>query len=523
MMRKNRHILISFFSVLLFYLPMSCSSPSSPTTSYYVSTSGNDASSGTSKEPFKTIARVNSLKLKPGDTVLFKGGETFDGTLSLVLQGTAEMPVVISSYEEGTATLHGGDKEAVIISGRYFKLHNIHAKGNGRKTGNTTNGISLVEAFHGLVENCKAEGFQKSGLDLYNCQHVVVKKVHAFDNGFGGINVGGADRTKSKNILIQDCNAENNPGDPTNLDNHSGNGILVGLSDSVTVDHCTATNNGWDMPRIGNGPVGIWAYESSHLIIQYCISYRNRTAKGAKDGGGFDLDGGVTHSIIQYCLSYENEGAGYGLFQYAGASLWYNNIVRYCLSINDATATEGSGGIFMWNGAADSTQLADCLVHNNVVYSTYAPAIEFEPNSLNKNFSFYNNIFIGTGEIIHGPTSGERFNGNIWWNAEGEIKFRGYKTLEAWSRATGQEKLKGEITGRQIDPMLMGPFVTDLTDPYKLQSLTGYTLKNGSPILDSGLDLPDFFKIPLARVDLFGTPLPQSKNREPGVYEQPEK
>lgn len=316
MKRKTDHLLFSICSILLLYLPMCCSSPSSgTTTSYYVSTSGNDANPGTSKEPFKTIAKINSLKLKPGDTVFFKGGETFDGTLSLLIQGTPEKPMVISSYEEGTATIQGGNKEAIIISGSYFKLHNIHAKGNGRKSGNTTNGISLAEARHGLVENCQAEGFQKSGLDLYNCQHIDVKKVHAFNNGFSGINIGGVDREKSKNILIQDCKAENNPGDPTNLDNHSGNGILVGWSDSVTVDHCTATNNGWDMPRIGNGPVGIWAYESSHLLIQYCISYRNRTANGAKDGGGFDLDGGLTHSIIQYCLSYENEGAGYGLFQ----------------------------------------------------------------------------------------------------------------------------------------------------------------------------------------------------------------
>jgi len=44
----------------------------------------------------------------------------------------------------------------------------------------------------------------------------------------------------------------------------------------------------------------------------YFISFRNRTAKGAEDGGGFDLDGGVTHSEIAFCLSYENEGSGFG-------------------------------------------------------------------------------------------------------------------------------------------------------------------------------------------------------------------
>ena len=86
------------------------------------------------------------------------------------------------------------------------------------------------------------------------------------------------------------------------------------------------------MPRIGNGPVGIWADEASNVTIQYCISHPINTAKGAKDGGGFDFDGGITNSIIQYCLSYENQGAGYGLFQYAGASPWHNNVSGIALA-----------------------------------------------------------------------------------------------------------------------------------------------------------------------------------------------
>ena len=229
-----------------------------------------------------------------------------------------------------------------------------------------------------LVEQVRAEGFQKSGVDLYDCKNMTLRKILVIDNGFCGINVIGSARNLSGNIMIQDCKAENNPGDPTNLDNHSGNGILVGVSDSVVIDHCSATNNGWDMPRQGNGPVGIWTWESDHVTIQYCISYRNKTSRNAKDGGGFDLDGGVTNSVIQYCLSYENQGAGYGLFQYAGASDWSNNVIRYCVSINDAQKTEGAGSFFIWNGSNDSHQLANCMIYNNVLYNSFAPIISFE-------------------------------------------------------------------------------------------------------------------------------------------------
>ena len=406
-------LLSAFTGIIISLSQISCTHA---TNAHYVSQAGNDNNPGTKDKPLKSLQKINTIKFKPGDKIYLNGNETFSGTLLLTVNGSTDEPVIISSYGNGNATIDGGNEEAINIRGSHFQLNNINTKGAGRKTGSTTNGISLVEASHATVENIKTEGFRKSGIELNSCKNIDIKNVYAADNGFCGIYITGSKEKRSKNILVKDCKAENNPGDPINLDNHSGNGILAGWSDSVVIDHCTATGNGWDMPRIGNGPVGIWVYESNYVTIQYCISYRNKTAKGAKDGGGFDLDGGVTNSVIQYCLSYENEGAGYGLFQYAGASLWHNNIVRYCLSINDGVTTEGTGSIFIWNGSDDSVQLSDCIVHNNLVYSRHAPAVQFEQMSRNKNFSFYNNIFIGTGQIVNGPASGEKFRGNVWWN-----------------------------------------------------------------------------------------------------------
>jgi hypothetical protein len=516
MKKQIRLSLLHFIGVIfLLQLLLGCSDPG-----YYVSVDGNDENPGTRKKPIKTIAKVNSLILKPGDAIFFKGGETFEGTLSLSLPGNPADCVKISSYGEGKAIINGGNQTAVRIRGRYFRLERIHAIGSGRKSGNVTNGVTLMEAQHGVVENIETEGFQKSGLELLSCRNIRVEDVLAIRNGFSGIHVIGTDRTRSGNIVIKDSRAEDNPGDPTNLEDHSGNGILVARSDSVLVDHCVATKNGWDMPRVGNGPVGIWAYESSHIIFQYCISYGNRTSKGSKDGGGFDFDGGISNSIMQYCLSYNNEGAGYGLFQYAGASLWYNNVVRYCLSINDATTTEGSGGIFMWNGTEDSVQLADCHIHNNLVYTIQAPAVRFEPSSLNKNFRLYNNIFIGKSAIIDGPTSGEKFFGNVWWNDDGAtINFRGYHALSEWSRATGQEMIGAELIGRQIDPLLKGPLKTHVTDPYELHTLLGYTLSDRSPVIDTGVDTDPLPDIPSVKRDFFGTQVPQGSSPDPGIHE----
>jgi hypothetical protein len=488
---------------------------------YYVSQKGDDNNPGTKTRPFKSLQKLSSIELQPGAGIYLKGGEVFTGTLELTVNGAPGNPIVISSYDNtnGNAVIDGGNKEAVVLKANYFELKNINVKGTGRKDGNSTNGITLSASSYGIIGNIRAEGFQKSGIEINSSKNIELKNIYAANNGFCGIYITGSKEKRTKNIIIRDCGAENNPGDPTNLNNHSGNGILAGWSDSVMIDHCTATDNGWDMPRMGNGPVGIWAYESDHVTIQYCISYRNRTAKGAKDGGGFDLDGGVTNSVIQYCLSYENEGAGYGLFQYAGASLWHHDTVRYCISINDAKTTGGSGGIFVWNGADDSVQLADFSAYNNVIYSEYAPAIRFEPMSRNKNFSFYNNIFIGSGEVINGPSSGEKFIGNVWWNTGKEITFRSYKNMNEWAEATGQEKWNGKVIGKQINPLLNGPFISHLADPYKLNSLTGYTLKTDTPIKNTGLDLKALFGIPFLPHDFFGNPVPQGSYPEPGIHE----
>ncbi len=482
---------------------------------------GDDKSKGDVKNPVKTIARLNELLQGKVTNVYISGGQVYDGTLIITNKsGSDADPISVSSVGEARAIINGGNGEAIRIENcRNIRVSNIDIKGNGRKTGNVSNGFSLVNSTNCIVEYIRTEGFQKSGLELFDCRNIQVKKVLASDNGFCGINVMGSGLKRSGNILIRDCMAENNPGDPTILDNHSGNGILVGVSDSVIIDHCTATNNGWDMPRLGNGPVGIWTWQSDHVTIQYCISYRNKTSTGASDGGGFDLDGGVTNSIIQYCLSYENQGAGYGLFQYPGASDWSNNIVRYCISYNDARTTKGAGSIFIWNGSNISSQLTSCMIYNNVFYNSVAPVISFENASAHKNFMFCNNIFLCDSNFFSGINSGSSFLANVWWSPKGTINLMEFRNLADWAEATGQEMLKGQIRGIQADPRFSGPLNPNITDPYKLNTLRRYILRPDSPLKDKGIDIKSISDKDLPAADFYGNPVPQGIATEAGISE----
>lgn len=407
----------SFYSLLIFLLMLSgCTFQKSAHNSIYIDARyGNDSDAGTFRKPIKTISELNRrLQEKPAN-VYFSGNQAFEGSLVLNnLHGSEDSPIRISSPGRKRSKINGGNNEAIRITDcSYVIVSDLMLRGNGRKDGNTANGLSLKNTVNSKLFNIRAEGFQKSGVNLYNCRNIEVKDVKAFNNGFSGINVMGSSRDSSRSISIRGCSAENNPGDPTKLDNHSGNGILVGVSDSVLIERCIATNNGWDMPRKGNGPVGIWAWESSNVRIQYCVSYNNKTSKDAKDGGGFDLDGGMSNSIIQYCISFGNEGAGYGLFQYPGASPWHDNKVRYCISLKDATTTEGAGAIFVWNGSKDPEQLSGCEIKSNLIINSRKPLISYENESKHINFNFSGNLFIGPHRIT-GSDSGSVFRKNYW-------------------------------------------------------------------------------------------------------------
>lgn len=362
---------------------------------YYISVSGNDENSGTKERPWKTIGRLNLAQLGPGDTVYFAGGETFSGTIVVDSgdRGSPGRPVVITSAGDAVAAIHSGDVSAIVVNATSnITVANLSLRGNGRNGGNHEDGLKVINSTEIRIDSLDIGEYQKSGLLIHSSSDVRATRVSAHDNGFAGIHVNGGDsKDGCKNIYIGYCRADNNPGDPTNFTNHSGNGILAGFSRNVLIEHSSATNNGWDMPRQGNGPVGIWTYESDSVIIQHCVSYRNKTSRGSADGGGFDLDGGVTNSIIQYCRSYENEGSGYGIFQYEGASPWHNNIVRHCVSENDGTGTHAKAGVFIWNSSRDSAQFSNLRFYNNKIINRNGACILYDAYSEHADFRFYDN------------------------------------------------------------------------------------------------------------------------------------
>ena len=189
--------------------------------------------------------------------------------------------------------------------------------------------------------------------------------------------------------------------------------------------------------------MGIWAYAAHNVLIQFCVSHHNQSP--GLDGGGFDFDGGVTHSIMQYNYTHDNEGAGFGLFQYPGASPWTNNVIRYNVSQNDGIRN-GRCGIAVWSA---SPGMSDCDIYNNTIYNDLegGHAVVFMAGDW-AGMRFRNNIFVSKGNQIEGDSKKGQFQGNIYWGIAGSgFSVDEYSDLTIWAAATGQEKLNDKIVG----------------------------------------------------------------------------
>lgn len=441
-----------------------------PATYFIDPISGSDLRDGSSSgQAWRSLERV-SPQLRSGDTILVRAKSTLRGHISLEnLKG-----ITITSYGKGEATLDGYAGSAITLSNcKDARIERLNVVGAGRLK-NDGVGIAVVDCQETTVADVKVSGFRLGGVEIRGGANVRLERVTAQENGAAGIQISSVER-RARNIVITDCRALNNPGDPKNLTNHSGNGIVVGGVDGCEIAYCEAANNGWDMPRQGNGPVGIWAWNASRITIHHCISHHNKSP--GMDGGGFDFDGGVTDSVMHHNLSFSNAGAGYLLCQFEGASLWKGNTIRDNVSFEDGSQNTQSGiALYLPDGMVN---MSDFLVEHNVIVNSKlaVSTIGDVPGG-----TYRRNVFISGGEIFKlSWKSGGFFNSkierNLAWGLGLAAPILGndspLQTPSAWRASLGTV----------ADPILRLPKSSTAlpTDPRKLSRMEWFRPLPDSP------------------------------------------
>jgi hypothetical protein len=388
------------------------------------------------------------------------------------------------------------------------------------------------------VQDVEVSGFGGWGISIggwngrSGFRDLQVLRAELHHNARGGLITYAFEPRVNRDLLVSGCTAHDNPG-ITGLGSNSGHGLVVGSTVGGRIERCLAYANGsrCDAPE---GPVGIWTYDSSQIVIEHNESYANRTA-GPADGGGFDLDQNVSDSQLQYNYSHDNDGAGLLLSQTPDTPDHSGNVVRYNISENDGRRN-GYGAIHVWG------RIRNAEIYNNTVYvsagpSTAPPAVAVRnlgiPDRAVESVHLRNNLLLTAGLPLVQVADAQLANGsdlllqgNSYWDQLGSLRLiwgaSEYSSLTEWRGSAGQERIGAIDVGLELDPLLVAPGAGGtIGDPYQLDTLSAYQLRSGSALVDQSLDLAALFGVDPGPMDFWGGATPQGPGYDVGAHELP--
>ncbi|HTL30847.1 MAG TPA: right-handed parallel beta-helix repeat-containing protein, partial [Tepidisphaeraceae bacterium] len=474
--------------------------------------------------------------------ILLQAGATFSGKMAFGSddKGTSAAPIKIAVY---------GGKRAFINAGAATGIYAQNTAGisiaNLTLYTTSTSQVDGISFYNNLTNNSKLSTIRIDNCEVYGFQHGIAIGGGAGTSGFNDVRITNSAlhdnhnsglftyspaRNVHTNVYVGHVLAYNNMGNPYDSSvGVTGHGITLGSVSGATVERCVAHDNG----KLGDGGAGIWTYDSTKVLIQYCESYRNKT-NYMHDGDGFDLDRNVSSSTIQYCYSHDNDGGGFMLCNRDNNTLHTGNVIRYNVSQNDARKN-GYGGIHMWG------RVRNAEVFNNTVYMNQAPsgthaAVRIHNLSIESQCVEYvylrNNIFVTSGapalvSVTAPQLAGAielRFQGNTYFSQTKSARFlwgnSTYTTIKQFRAFAGQEVIKSNGVGFSGDPLLAsagGGGTIGNAD--NLASLTAYRLQSNSPCINTGLNLQRIWLISTGSHDFWDTALPQGGAYDVGACE----
>lgn len=500
---------------------------------YFFSAAGSDANNGrTVNTPKQTLAAFNALTLLPGDTVSFRGGDTFAGTATIPSSGSILAPVTITSYGVGNATIAPAANTVGItsIDKSYVTVSNLSVTNSGTTAANAIWLFASTVACQNLiVQNCTVTGSADSGIFIsasatagasINNPQILYCTANGCCTGAisfnAGIRITGGSGQQNAganynctNLVIRGCSANNNLG-ANGTSSWCGSGIQIQRTNGFLVELNNASGNG-GLCNNTAGPTGIWGGMISNGVFQDNISRTTGTA-GA-DGGGYDIDGGCDHVIMQRNISIGNAGYGFLIFPYDDVkfSSNNNNILRYNISYND---TAGALRLTSGGTTAGSGQIYGNKFH--VVNA--ATCIKLEPGSAPITYTIANNditsAHAGTTDMISttsNPSSCLFFGNNYYTPNTFRITWNGvtYASVALWRAAFPTQET---IAGADTSHSLVGTYISASGTPFirgtnALSAAETMRPDESSPLLNVGVDLFTNFGINPGSTDYFGSTL----------------
>lgn len=477
-------------AALAFVVPGAAASPAQQASAgrtYYVDCgSGSDTAAGTTAQTaWRTLAHVNTITFRPGDSILLRRGTTCNGVLSPQGSGTAASPIVVSAYGPGArpAIAAGGARAAVFLNNvQGWEIRHLDISDTTTADGTPRTGIYVLltnfgTGSHYVIDDVNVHdvtGCDCTGPDTDDSGGIVFKAAgSSVPTGFDGIQVTGSTvsgvdgygiATASQWSLRSLFPGGENTFVPishvlisgNNLSNLGGDGIVVQNGASPLIQYNQV--NGFGLrPTIVHA--GIWAWNSDHPVMQF-----NNVSHGSPYAMAFDVDGADSNVVYQYNYSHDN-GAGFILFCAVAGMQTNGATIRYNISQNDLDSAPGT---VITNACEDPE--TNVSFYNNVIYTTVAPALI--TNYGGTAISFSNNIFVG-------PAAGGTISDQL-----GVFSHNVYENITSVPA--------GDTAAVTADPRFTSPG----------SGVLGYLLACGSPAVGAGVVVAgnggrDFFGLPV--------------------------
>ncbi|AZQ64745.1 T9SS type A sorting domain-containing protein [Flammeovirga pectinis] len=503
---------------------------------YYVSADGNDSNSGSIDSPWKTLTKATEAVktvakgglLNPGDKLLFRKGDTFEGQFVILCSGTESKPIEIGSYGTGELPIISGSGniatgdfiEAIKMTNTsYITLDGIWVKNDRQNMGNITWGTNtsygikvIANKWGGISKGLTFRNLKITdvfGINMIDYQGLFTLDYYSakgifFDSDRDDITVTPTNEVGIDDVLIENCYfynlgstaisirhlsnlaSYNNPIDEEerNLNfvvrnNHfeklGGDGVVLASVCNSIVEKNTFVDLGWGNHQsstdryFGRGE-GCWIWDSRNVIVQYNKQLRAR-GFGDTYGSAGHIDFYCKNAIYQYNYSEDTEG---GFVEILGDCV--NSTFRYNVSKNDGFRDHHGYSIWVsgYVGSDKTPIRSDSnFVYNNTVLLNNS-ACKPDISIYAKNTFIYNNIFkvvdgaaIGADEVMIDIANGSDLvvSNNLFY---GNVA-SGFTNLD-----------NNKITGQ--DPLFVDESASDIE---------GFQLQEGSPAVDNGTAFPE--------------------------------
>jgi len=402
-------------------------------TNYFISSSGgSDSSDGLSKEtPWETLEKINTTELFPGDSILFKTGDTFNGQFVVNGSGSDAYPIVVSSYGNGKkpiidgANVEGGAHlTSILINNQEYieieKLELVNERMVSRSgvSDNLAYGVYVLNNGNKTMRNLKFRNLTIRNIYAVTIEGVPFNSIKVAAIGFKTEKNTEAGKEKHiRDVLVEDCYVERTSRYGIHT-GHGGGDEGIG-NDSINRNmnlvfrnnhfyqtggscitpgrsyNCLLENNIFDYPgsgvdpRMANRGSGAWFWSCRNVIAQFNKSYHVR---GHGDSYGMHIDFGNENVILQYNYSEDSEG---GFVEILGKNI--NSTYRFNVSVNDGFRDNKGNSIWLSDFAGTNNRISSDsnYVYNNTIYAD--AGITPDISIVGKNTFIYNNIFVATG------------------------------------------------------------------------------------------------------------------------------